>query len=42
LVTTMVFKDDEIETFCKKIKRLITFFKQSVVAVDELQKYEKN
>jgi len=36
----MVLKDNEIETFCEKIKRLITFFKQSVVATDELRKYE--
>jgi len=40
LVVTMVLKDNEIETFCEKIKRLITFFKQSVVAADELRKYK--
>jgi len=41
LVATMVLKDNKIETFCEKIKRLVTLFKQSVVTADELQKYER-
>jgi len=38
LVATLL-KGNEIETFCEKVKTLITYFKQSIIA-DELQKYE--
>jgi len=40
LVATVSLKDNgEIEAFCEKIKTLVTFFKQSVVAADELRKH---
>lgn len=40
LVATVLLKDSEIETVCEKIKTLVTFFKQSVAAADELRKHE--
>lgn len=40
LVATVSLKDNsKIEAFCEKIKTLVTFFKQSVVAADELRKH---
>lgn len=40
VATTLLKNNDEVETFCEKIKTLVTFFKQSVTAADELRKHE--
>lgn len=39
VATTSLKDNGEIEAFCEKIKTLVTFFKQSVVAADELRKH---
>lgn len=41
LVATTLLKDnDQVEAFCEKVKTLVTFFKHSVAAADELRKHE--
>lgn len=40
VATTLLKNNDEVETFCDKVKALVTFFKQSVIAADELRKHE--
>lgn len=41
VATTLLKENREIEAFCDKVKALVTFFKQSVIAADELRKYEQ-
>lgn len=40
VATTLLKSNNEIEVFCEKVKTLVTFFKHSVTAADELRKYE--
>jgi len=40
LATNTLKENVEIEALCEKVKTLVTFFKQSVTAADELRKHE--
>lgn len=37
LIPSSIIKDDTVNEFCKKIKNIVTYFKHSVVAADELR-----
>lgn len=39
-MTQIIDGNEEIKTLCEKVKTLVTFFKYSVAAIDELRKFE--